>query len=65
MSPKVHHWIHKDVSNDMFLVLYNLTFIDQIVKQSFGSEYLVALYIKTEGVLLYSKVPFWALQGAK
>jgi len=39
----------KDVSNNVLLVLYNF-FIDQIVSQSFGTEYLVALYLKTERV---------------
>jgi hypothetical protein len=38
----------KDVSNDMFLVLYNLLFI-----QSFGLKYLVALYTKRREYLVF------------
>jgi hypothetical protein len=41
----------KDVSKYMFLVLYNLYFIDQNISQCFGSEELVALFIKMGGVL--------------
>jgi hypothetical protein len=45
----------KDVSNNMFLVSYNLYFVDQIISQSFASKYLVALYIKNGGSNTYVK----------